>query len=296
MTKGASTIGEGEPTLRDLRSFLAVVDEGTFTDAAIALGTTQASVSRHVAALERALGARLLNRGGLAATPTTAGRRALRHARALRTELEALQRSVRAEDREIRIGFDWAALGARTTTVQREWARRHPAAELVFVAANSRHAGITEGLADVAVVRREPTTATIGRALVGHEDRVAAVSSGHRLARKRRLRMADFTGETVAINTVTGTTTEELWTPGRAPGAFRRVDSTDEWLTLIAAGQAIGLTSGATAAQYARVGLAFRTVVDAPQVPVWLIWWREDPPWFIDELSDVIRAEYQRPE
>ncbi|WP_237767548.1 LysR family transcriptional regulator [Serinicoccus sp. CUA-874] len=28
-------------SLRDLRSFLAVVDEGTFTDAAIALRTTQ---------------------------------------------------------------------------------------------------------------------------------------------------------------------------------------------------------------------------------------------------------------
>ena len=31
--------------LRYLRAFVAVVDEGTFTDAAIALGTTQASVS-----------------------------------------------------------------------------------------------------------------------------------------------------------------------------------------------------------------------------------------------------------
>ncbi|WP_238706011.1 helix-turn-helix domain-containing protein [Serinicoccus marinus] len=51
-------------SLRDLRSFLAVVDEGTFTDAAIALRTTQASVSRHVGALEQALGVRLLQRGG----------------------------------------------------------------------------------------------------------------------------------------------------------------------------------------------------------------------------------------
>ncbi|WP_218920483.1 helix-turn-helix domain-containing protein [Lentzea guizhouensis] len=48
--------------LRHLRAFVAVVDAGTFTDAAATLGLTQASVSRSVAALEAALGARLLQR------------------------------------------------------------------------------------------------------------------------------------------------------------------------------------------------------------------------------------------
>ena len=36
-----------------LRALVAVVDEGTFTDAALLLCTSQASMSRSVAALER---------------------------------------------------------------------------------------------------------------------------------------------------------------------------------------------------------------------------------------------------
>jgi DNA-binding transcriptional LysR family regulator len=48
--------------LRQLRALLVVVDAGTFTGAAASLGVSQASVSRTVATLERALGARVLQR------------------------------------------------------------------------------------------------------------------------------------------------------------------------------------------------------------------------------------------
>ena len=63
--------------LRQVRAFVAVVDEGTFTDAAIALHTTQATVSRTLASLETELGARLLHRTGRAVSLTPAGGRAL---------------------------------------------------------------------------------------------------------------------------------------------------------------------------------------------------------------------------
>ncbi len=48
--------------LRHLRCLVAIVDSGTFTDAAIDLGISQAAVSRNLMALERALGVRLLHR------------------------------------------------------------------------------------------------------------------------------------------------------------------------------------------------------------------------------------------
>ncbi len=65
--------------LRQLRALIAVVDEGTFTDAAIVLRTSQASVSRAVAELERTLGGRLLLRTSRGARPDgarSAGHRA----------------------------------------------------------------------------------------------------------------------------------------------------------------------------------------------------------------------------
>ena len=48
--------------LRQLRAFVTVVDEGSFTEAATALHLSQASVSRAVASLETAIGAKVLRR------------------------------------------------------------------------------------------------------------------------------------------------------------------------------------------------------------------------------------------
>ena len=41
-----------EMEIRQLRCFVAVVDEGSFTDAGISLGISQTAVSRNLAALE----------------------------------------------------------------------------------------------------------------------------------------------------------------------------------------------------------------------------------------------------
>ena len=46
--------------LRHLRCLVAIVDSGTFTDAAIELGISQAAVSRNLMALEQVLAVRLL--------------------------------------------------------------------------------------------------------------------------------------------------------------------------------------------------------------------------------------------
>ena len=59
--------------LRHLRCLVAIVDAGTFTDAAIELGISQAAVSRNLIALEQILGVRLLHRTSRSITPTTAG-------------------------------------------------------------------------------------------------------------------------------------------------------------------------------------------------------------------------------
>src|SRR6516162_11339926 len=67
--------------LRHLRCLVTIVDTGTFTDAAIELGISQAAVSRNLMALERVLGVRLLHRTSRSITPTTAGVHILAQAR-----------------------------------------------------------------------------------------------------------------------------------------------------------------------------------------------------------------------
>jgi len=279
--------------LRQLRALVAVADEGTFTDAAIALGTSQASVSRTVAALERELGVPVLHRTTRQVAPTAAGARVIRHARRVLQEVAALRGSVDQPDGDLRIGYAWAALGRHTTAVQSQWVQLQPGSQLVFVHSVSRTAGLAEANVDAAVVRRPASDARIEAALLGHEDRVAALATGDPLARRRSLRLGDFAGRAVGLDAISGTTTLDLWPPHAAP-AVRWVHGIDEWLTLVAAGQAVGLTTAATAVQYRRPGLTYRPVRDAPTVPVWLIWWRDDPPPALADLLRLIRSAYAR--
>jgi DNA-binding transcriptional LysR family regulator len=264
--------------LRQLRAFVAVVDEGTFTDAAIALSTTQASVSRSVAALERELSARLIHRTSRGAVPTVAGERLISHARRVLEEISTIRREVADTTGELRVGYAWSALGRHTTTLQRRWSAEHPGSSLLFVQANTTTAGLVEGFADIAVTRRALDDRRFETALIGVERRYAAVASDHPLARRRSVAMAHFAGATVGIDSRTGTTTEDLWPPEAAPRATRDTHGVDEWLTLIAAGQAIGITSEATARQHPRPGVTYRPVRDAQPVSVWLAWWRDNKP------------------
>jgi DNA-binding transcriptional LysR family regulator len=263
--------------LRHLRALLAVVEEGTFTDAAIALRTSQASVSRAVADLEGSLGIRLLQRTNRGALPTVPGRRVVDHARQILVEIAAIERLRDSTGSELRVGFAWAGLGRHTTAVQRRWRADHPASTLTFVQSISPTSGLLEGEADIAVLRRPLDDHRFETSLIGVDTRYAAMAADDPLAGRRSLTLADLTGRTVAIDHTTGTTSTALWPPDAAP-ATRDVHGIEEWLTLIAAGIAVGVTSRATTEQFRRPDVRYRPLRDAPPIPVWLAWWKDDPP------------------
>lgn len=281
-----------EVEVRHLRALVAVVDEGGFTAAASSLGVSQAAVSRTIAGLERTLGVRVLQRTTREVALSPAGARILGHARRVLEETAAIVRAVAAPAAELRVGYAWAALGRHTTQVQKQWKLDHVGAELVFVQCNSPSAGLAEGLVDVAVLRRPPDDDRFTTALVGVEQRFAALPTGHRLARRRNVVLRDFTGSTIAIDSRTGTTTEQLWAVDAAPTGVRRVDGIDEWLTVIAAAQAVGITSEAVARQHPRPGVTYRPVRDAQPVAVHLAWRRDSPPPALPELIQLTCRAY----
>jgi DNA-binding transcriptional LysR family regulator len=278
--------------IRQLRALVAVVDEGSFTDAAAVLGVSQASVSRSVRALEDTLGARLLQRTTREVSLTVLGARVVAHARVALGELTAIERAVDHVASEIRIGYTWAALGRHTTPLQRRWASEHPGSSLVFVQSPTRLAGLGDGTADVAVLRLPLADRRFHVVDVGTEPRYAAVASDDPLARRRAVSLRDFAGRTIAIDTVTGTTSSQLWAASDGPSATRPIHGVDDWLTVIAAGQAIGMTSEATTKQHPRPGVVYRPVRDAPQVPVSLAWRRDDPPQHVAALTRLVREAY----
>jgi DNA-binding transcriptional LysR family regulator len=84
--------------LRQLRTFVEVVDRGSFSAAAEALGVTQPAVSQQIQSLERAIGTPLVDRSGRRATATPRGEVVHRHALRLLAVREELEREL-SEDR-----------------------------------------------------------------------------------------------------------------------------------------------------------------------------------------------------
>ena len=60
-------------TVAGLRLFIRVVETGSFSKASVDLGITQPTATKHVAALEARLGARLFHRSTRGVTPTEVG-------------------------------------------------------------------------------------------------------------------------------------------------------------------------------------------------------------------------------
>ncbi|MEU1805688.1 LysR family transcriptional regulator [Streptomyces sp. NPDC019937] len=79
-----------ELSLTGLRVVQAVVDTGSFTAAADALGYTQSAVSHQVAAMEAAAGAPLFVRGARGVTPSPAGMMLARRAATVLNEIDAV--------------------------------------------------------------------------------------------------------------------------------------------------------------------------------------------------------------
>lgn len=276
---------------RLLRALVAVAEEGTFTDAAITLRTSQASVSRSIQRLEHVVGHRLLDRTTRHVETTPVGEQVLVHARRILSLLDQLEAAATPAGADLLVGYAWAALGEHTVAVQRQWEAEH-AGSLVFVQSNTPTAGLLEGRCEVSVVRRPVSHPRLASVEVGEEGRYAALAADHRLAERDSLRLADFAELVVAVDAWTGTTSEDLWGSDPRPAGFRITHGMDEWLTLIASGRAVGISSEATAVLHPRPGLTYRPVEDSSPIPVWLVWRRDDPPADLQDLVEASRAAY----
>jgi DNA-binding transcriptional LysR family regulator len=262
--------------LRHLRCLVAIVDTGSFTDAAIELGVSQAAVSRTLLSLEKVLTVRLLHRTSRTVTPTTAGVGVLARARVLLADADELVREATTGHTRLRIGHAWSAMGRHTAEYQRRWAARYPDVELTLIRHNTSTGGLAEGLCDLAVVRTPIDERRHAHATVGTERRYAALASDDPWAHRRSLTMAELRERTLVVDRRTGTTTADLWPPDARP-ALEYTQDVDDWLSVIATGRCVGVTPESTTTQYRRDGIVYRPVRDAPPVEVHLIWRRHDP-------------------
>lgn len=167
------------------RTFLAVVEHGSLSRAAVALGLTQPTAGRHVAALEAVLGTTLFvrSRHGLDPTPAAAGLRP--HAEAMQAAAEAFLRTASGEAEALRGVVRITAsqtIGSEVLPpVLARFHAEHPGIAVELVLTN-RNEDLTRRDADIAVRMVRPTQSAlvarrIGRvtiALFAHRDYLAA--------------------------------------------------------------------------------------------------------------------------
>lgn len=141
-----------------LRTFVAVVETGSFSNAAPRIGRSQSAVSMQMQRLEQAVGKQLLIRGPKAVRPNTAGSDFLIHARRLLRVSDEAWASVTRPDETgcVRLGVpdDYAAF--LLPPVLAQFAAEHPrvTVELVCEPSVALMKAIEDARIDLAIVTR----------------------------------------------------------------------------------------------------------------------------------------------
>jgi DNA-binding transcriptional LysR family regulator len=195
---------------RQLRYFIAVAEELSFTRAAQRLHLSQPPLSQQIQALEQDLGIRLLDRDKRNVTLTAPGQIFLEQAR----QILAMAEETRVKVTEAAAGFSGHLKLAYTVSVS-----FHPALPQILLrlgqnAPNVRvwlsemyteaqFAALRAGQIDVGFVRDEPSHEEDAHALrldvIDREPLLLALPSGHRLAGRQNLEIGEVAGEPFVI-------------------------------------------------------------------------------------------------
>ncbi|EQD82826.1 LysR family transcriptional regulator [Saccharopolyspora erythraea D] len=258
--------------LRHLRALAAIGDEGTITGAAQALHVSQPALSRTLDQLEGRLGTRLVERTTRHLVLTEAGQRLWEHSHRLLNQLADALAETTSGPRELRVGFAWATLGHHTVPLLRGWRERHPGTAVRVRRHDDPEAALRRGEVDVAFLRAVSPAASALRTLPLYEERrLAAVAEGDPLASAGAVRLADLADRPVALCATAATTSAALWPEERRPRTFE-VGGVDEWLTAIATGDAVGVTTEGTGHSHPYPGVRYLPIADAAPVTVHLAW------------------------
>ena len=272
--------------LRQLEYFVAVVEEANFTRAAERVHISQSGVSAQIRALEKELGAELVDRSGRAARLTAAGAAALP---AARTALQAAARLRQAVDEITGVVRGKLVAGMITGCEVTPWFdalagfhAAHPGVDIELREGNSDRliAEVSAGEADIALVgiAGAPPDELAAEVIVS-EGLAAVVPADHQLAGRSSIALDDLTSyPLVCLPVGTGIRSvldQACAAAGRRPVIALEASSPTAVADLAARGLGVAVLSRSMAA-----GLAGRTAVPITgvQVPALLaLVWRRTP-------------------
>jgi molybdate transport repressor ModE-like protein len=182
-----------------------VATQGSFSAAAQALTYSQSAVSQQIATLEREAGARLVERQGRGIRLTDAGQALVRRADAILTELAAAESDLRLiaglRGGQVRVSTFASAATSLLPAAVTALRTAHPGVrvELSLVEETSEAVeGLRAGRADLALLAEpldQPASGPVETHRLLDDPMLAVLPAGHRLARRRTVRLDDLAGE-----------------------------------------------------------------------------------------------------
>ena len=188
--------------LNELRVFLTVASERSFSRAAVKLHRTQPAVSQAVRRLESSVGERLFDRATKYASLTDAGRLLRDYAERLlqlSAEAEAAVRDLRDLQRgRVLIGANEASVHGVLPLVAR-YRGAHPMVHVDVRRVRAREigAGVAQGALDFGVLTFEPVESGLASVVIGGDELVMLVHPAHPLAGTGQVTLAECARHTV---------------------------------------------------------------------------------------------------
>ncbi|MEV6275480.1 LysR substrate-binding domain-containing protein [Nocardia sp. NPDC051832] len=186
------TLPPGTPDLEVLDLLVSVAELGSLGAAARRHGITQPAASMRIAALERRLSLRLLDRGPTGSVLTEPGRAVVDHARpvlaAARTFADYVK-TLRAADRpKLRIAASKTIADHRMPHWLAALRAARPEVTVALEVGNSRQveAWVQQAQADVGFVEGPHAPAELASRVLGADDLVVVVGRGHPWSRRRK--------------------------------------------------------------------------------------------------------------
>jgi DNA-binding transcriptional LysR family regulator len=287
--------------IRQLRAFVAVAEELSFVRAAKRLNVAQPALSRTIRDIEGRLGVHLFERTTRAVYLTEAGKVFLLEARHTLTQMErAVQLTREAEaglSGEIRIGYMDFAMYGPMIDLLKTYKRRNPGVKLNLQRRRSDEQSndLAAHRLDVGFTVRHRFHREVEPLLLTREPLVAVLPRNHRLAKKKRLSIADMADEPFIMGD------RDRWqiflpmveafcsSVGFAPKISVEANEGAAIFRLVAAGQGVSIYP-ACARQVAFGGLAVRDFEEeAPIVETFGIVRRGGYPPMVDSLVNSLR-------
>lgn len=190
--------------LRQLRSFLAVAEDGVISRAAKRLRLTQSALSRQIKALEEDLGVTLLERGAHSVRLTSEGEVLLREGRAVIERAEAAIQRVQAAGKAVtlRVGYAPSLTTGLLSPAIAAFTQRHPRVrvELLDLSSAEMQTGLENGSLDVVVtVPSTKTDAETQWIPLRSESWRLAIGSQHPLREKRVIAPSDLDNQRLLL-------------------------------------------------------------------------------------------------